>query len=60
MNFGVLSGEYDTNEQGEVIATGPMIAFHGLFLIDKKGKVRHELINDLPLGRNVDETLRNG
>ncbi|HNQ00184.1 MAG TPA: redoxin domain-containing protein, partial [Bacteroidia bacterium] len=41
MNFGVLSGEYDTNEQGEVIATGPMIAFRGLFLIDKKGKVRH-------------------
>ena len=35
-----------------------MIAFRGLFLIDKTGKVRHELINDLPLGRNVDEALR--
>ena len=49
MNFGVLAGEYDTNEQGEMIATGPMVAYRGLFLIDKKGNVRHELINDLPL-----------
>jgi peroxiredoxin (alkyl hydroperoxide reductase subunit C) len=29
-----------------------------LFLIDKKGVVRHQVINDLPLGRSVDETLR--
>jgi peroxiredoxin (alkyl hydroperoxide reductase subunit C) len=29
-----------------------------LFLIDKKGTVRHCLVNDLPLGRNVDEALR--
>lgn len=34
------------------------VAFRGTFLIDKKGVVRHQLINDLPLGRNVDETLR--
>lgn len=58
MNFGVLAGEYDTNEFGEMIATGPMIAYRGLFLIDKKGVIRHELVNDLPLGRNVDEALR--
>ncbi|HAK97398.1 MAG TPA: thioredoxin peroxidase, partial [Planctomycetes bacterium] len=30
----------------------------GLFLIDKGGIVRHMLINDLPLGRSVDEVLR--
>jgi peroxiredoxin (alkyl hydroperoxide reductase subunit C) len=35
-----------------------MIAFRGLFLIDKEGIVQHELINHLPLGRNVDEALR--
>lgn len=58
MNFGVLAGEYDTNDNGEVFATGAMVAYRGLFLIDKKGNVRHELINDLPLGRNVDEALR--
>jgi len=34
------------------------IAFRGLFLIDKQGIVRHQLINDLPLGRSVDEALR--
>jgi peroxiredoxin (alkyl hydroperoxide reductase subunit C) len=34
------------------------IALRGLFLIDKNGVVRHELVNDLPLGRSVDEALR--
>jgi peroxiredoxin (alkyl hydroperoxide reductase subunit C) len=56
--YGTLFGDYDVNEQGDLIATGPMIAYRGLYLIDKNGIVRHQLINDLPLGRNVDETLR--
>lgn len=34
------------------------VSFRGTFLIDKEGKIRHQLINDLPLGRNIDETLR--
>jgi peroxiredoxin (alkyl hydroperoxide reductase subunit C) len=34
------------------------IAYRGLFLIDKSGFVRHELINDLPIGRSVDEVIR--
>jgi len=34
------------------------IALRGLFLIDKEGIVRHQVVNDLPLGRNVDEVLR--
>ena len=34
------------------------IALRGLFLIDKEGKIRHALVNDLPLGRSVDEALR--
>jgi len=34
------------------------ISLRGTFLIDKEGMIRHQLINDLPLGRNVDETLR--
>ncbi len=42
--YGVLSGE--------------SVALRGLFLIDKDGIVRHELVNDLGLGRNVDEALR--
>lgn len=34
------------------------VALRGLFLIDKNGIVRHQVVNDLPLGRNVDEALR--
>ena len=34
------------------------IALRGLFLIDKEGTVRHQLVNDLPLGRSVGEALR--
>ena len=34
------------------------VAFRGAFLIDKEGVVRSQLVNDLPLGRNIDELLR--
>jgi len=34
------------------------VAFRGSFLIDKQGQVRHQVVNDLPLGRNVDEMIR--
>lgn len=57
-NYGVLSGDYDVDDDNNLIATGPMIAFRGLYLIDKEGTVHHQLINNFPLGRNVDEALR--
>ncbi len=34
------------------------VAFRGSFLVDRAGVVRHQVVNDLPLGRNVDEMLR--
>lgn len=34
------------------------VAFRGTFLIDKNGVVRHQVVNDLPLGRNIDEAIR--
>ncbi len=34
------------------------VAYRGSFLIDKEGIVRHQVVNDLPLGRNIDEMLR--
>ncbi|MEH6616857.1 MAG: peroxiredoxin C [Porticoccus sp.] len=34
------------------------VAFRGSFLIDEEGVVRHQVVNDLPLGRNIDEMLR--
>lgn len=57
-SYGVLNGEYSVDEEGNLVAQSEMVAFRGLFLIDLKGNVRHELVNDLPLGRSVDEALR--
>ncbi len=42
----------------EVLKEDEGIAYRGLFLIDRDGIVRHQLINDLPLGRSVDEAIR--
>jgi peroxiredoxin 2/4 len=41
-----------------VFFEGASVAFRGLFLIDKEGVIRHQLVNDLPLGRSVSEALR--
>ena len=57
-NFGVLAGEYDYDDEGNAVFNGAPVAYRGTFLIDKKGVVRHCVINDLPLGRSIDETLR--
>ncbi|MBI1275516.1 redoxin domain-containing protein [bacterium] len=40
------------------VLTNESVAFRGTFLIDGDFKVRHQLVNDLPLGRNVDEAIR--
>ena len=56
--YGVLAGDYDLDDNGNLVADGPMIAFRGLFLIDKEGTIHHATINNFPLGRNVDEALR--
>jgi peroxiredoxin (alkyl hydroperoxide reductase subunit C) len=42
---------YDVESEGGV-------AYRGSFLIDEEGMVRHQVVNDLPLGRNIDEMLR--
>ena len=57
-NFDVLAGEYAYNDEGEMVFEGVPIAMRGTFLIDKKGIVRHAVINDFPLGRNIDDALR--
>lgn len=56
--FGVLNGEYQYDEDMRLVASESMIAFRGLFLIDKQGVVQHMLINNFPLGRSVDEAIR--
>lgn len=57
-NYGVLGGEYYVDDNENLCYEGSPVAYRGLFLIDKSGIVRHMVINDLPLGRNVDEVLR--
>ncbi len=57
-NYDVLAGDYFYDENDMLQAEGELIAYRGLFLIDKEGIVRHQIVNDLPLGRNVDEALR--
>lgn len=57
-NYGVLAGEWFYDDEDQLKASGELIAYRGLFLIDKQGVVRHQLINDLPLGRSVEEALR--
>jgi peroxiredoxin (alkyl hydroperoxide reductase subunit C) len=57
-NYDVLAGNYYYNEDDQLCAEGELVAYRGLFLIDREGLVRHQLVNDLPLGRNVDEAMR--
>jgi len=57
-NYDVLAGNYDYNDEGNVSFNGSPMAYRGLFLIDKKGIVRHQVVNDMPLGRSVTEALR--
>lgn len=58
MNYGVLAGDFEYNDADEMSFSGEPVAYRGLFLIDKRGIIRHLLINDLPLGRSVDEAIR--
>jgi len=57
-NYDVLAGDYFYDDADQLQAEGELIAYRGLFLIDKEGVVRHQVVNDLPLGRNIDEAIR--
>jgi len=58
-NYDVLAGEWEYDEDEDYVEfNGDAIAYRGLFLIDKQGVVRHQVVNDLPLGRSVEEALR--
>ena len=57
-DYDVLAGEYVETEDGDVVIEGEMVAYRGLFLIDKEGVVQHQVVNNMPLGRSVQEALR--
>jgi len=57
-NYDVLQGDFYYDEEGEMQADGSLVAYRGLFVIDREGKVCHQLVNIEPIGRNVDEAMR--
>ncbi|MED5475903.1 MAG: peroxiredoxin [Candidatus Neomarinimicrobiota bacterium] len=61
-NYDVLVGAteayVETEDDAENTTVGGGVALRGSFLIDEEGTVRHAVLNDLPLGRNIDEMLR--
>ena len=56
--YDVLAGEEYVSEEGTIEVEGELVAYRGLFLIDKEGVVRHQVVNDMPLGRSIRECLR--
>lgn len=58
LHYGVLASDYYYDDKGWLQTDGEMIAYRGLFLIDKEGIVQHQVVNNMPLGRSVEETLR--
>ena len=57
-DYDVLAGNYQTDDDGKLVVEGELVAYRGLFLIDLKGIVRHQVVNDMPLGRSIRECLR--
>ncbi len=57
-NYEVLGGEYFYDDEGKLAFEGAPIALRGTFLINREGIIKHAVINDFPLGRNIDEALR--
>ena len=56
--LGTTEAYIETEDNAETTTIGGGVSLRGSFLIDEKGVVRHEIKNDLPLGRNIDEMLR--
>ena len=56
--LGTTTATVMTDDDEMETSVGGGVALRGSFMIDENGNVRHEIKNDLPLGRNVDEMLR--
>jgi peroxiredoxin (alkyl hydroperoxide reductase subunit C) len=56
--YDVLAGGYETTEDGELVFVGTPMSYRGLFLVDMNGMVQHQVVNNFPLGRSIDEVLR--
>jgi peroxiredoxin (alkyl hydroperoxide reductase subunit C) len=58
VKYPIVSDIHRTIARDYDVLSSDGVAYRGLFLIDRQGIVRHQIVNDLPLGRNVDEVLR--
>jgi len=56
--YDVLAGKFESTEDGEIVFAGTPMAYRGLFLIDMNGMIQHQVVNNFPLGRSIDEVLR--
>ena len=56
--LGIVDQDFDYDEEGNESFTGSNVTYRATYLIDETGKIFHEAVNDMPLGRNVKEFLR--
>ncbi len=56
--LGILDVQSEETDDDTTLYEGDMVTYRATYLIDEEGKVFHEGVNDMPLGRNVDEYLR--
>lgn len=58
-NYNMMAGTYEYDDEDERLDfDGDPVSYGGLFIIDKQGIVRYQVVNDLPLGRSINETIR--
>ena len=57
-NYGVFAGQLNFTQEGVAFFEGSPLAMRGIFLINKEGIIKHETVNDMELGRNIDEIIR--
>ena len=57
-DYGVLTGKYEISNSCQLYANKELVAYRGTFIIDQRGVIQHESVNNMPLGRNVKEILR--
>jgi len=56
--LGIVDQDFEYDEDGNEIFSGSNVTYRATYLIDETGKIFHEAVNDMPLGRNVKEFLR--
>lgn len=56
--LGIVDQDFEYDEEGNETFSGSNVTYRATYLIDETGKIFHEAVNDMPLGRNVKEFLR--